>query len=108
MSRNLERSIARSLYAKFAKNWRKEVRLAGLYGKPNAPKRPKFSQWYEIHEKNQQLMKQSTPQDVAEYMGDPWADGPAAAFEKAVSDATEDLGGERGVVEIPIMGDDIK
>lgn len=105
MSRTLERSIARGLYAKFAKNWRREVRLAGLYGKPNSPKRPKFSQWYEIHEKNQQMMRQSTPQDVAEYMNDPWADGPAAAFERAVSDGPQE---ERGVMEIPIEGTDIK
>ncbi len=106
MTRTLERSIARSLYQRFARNWRRELRLAGLYGKPNSPKRPTFNQWYKMHEKDSQMMRESTPQDVAEYMGDPWASGEAARFE--VSTTTQDGEERRGVVEIPIAGDDIK
>lgn len=99
-NRTLDRSVARALYADFSKRWRRELRGADVYGKPGSPKKPKFSQWYAMHERDLSMMKESTPQDVAEYMEDPWAT-------PDVSPPKDDAG-ERGVVEIPIEGDDVK
>lgn len=73
MSRTLERSIARREYDKFAKKWRTEKRLAGVYGQ-GGYRRPSFSEWYHMHQKDIQQMRESTPADVQEHMGlDPWA-----------------------------------
>lgn len=97
MSRTLERSIARKQYEKFAKRWREEKRLAGVYDKPGY-RRPSFNEWYAIHQRDLEMMKQSTPSDVQEYLNmgqDPWAE-PA----EAKSEPTE----ERGVVTIDIAG----
>lgn len=100
MSRTLDRSIARHLYAKFAADWRKELRKTGLYGTPKSPKRPTFAQWYALHEKDQGMLQESTAQDVMEYLEqDPWA-------ETRVESSESDTDGERGVVTIPIAGDD--
>jgi hypothetical protein len=99
MSRNLERSIARNLYAKFAKRWRQEQRLSGVYGQPGY-KRPKFNEWYAIHQKNLDMMNESTPADVREYVGaDPWGEPMPAREEPKASDE-----GERGVTTINIAG----
>ena len=100
MSRNLERSIARDLYAKFAKRWRQEQRLSGVYGQPGY-KRPKFNEWFTMHQRNLEMMNESTPADVREYVGaDPWGEpNPAFGAEPKASDE-----GERGVTTINIMG----
>ena len=98
MSRNLERSMARSEYAKFAKRWRHEQRLAGVYGKTGF-KRPKFNEWYAIHQRDMEMMKHSTPDDVREYLGaDPWS--PQA--EANLAPVGGEPEGERGVVTLDI------
>lgn len=106
--RSMERTIARKLYDDFSKRWRREVRLTARAGQPGSRK-PTFNQWYEIHQANIGMMKESTPEDVREYVqaNDPWA-------EKLVSEPTElemyertDVKPEeRGVVTINIAGDD--
>lgn len=100
MSRNLQRSMARAEYAKFAKRWRQEQRLAGVYGKPNNFKRPKFNEWYTMHEKNLEMMKESAPADVLEYVGeDPWANPPEVNLAPIQG---EPEGERRGVVTLDI------
>lgn len=97
MSRTLERSIARKQYEKFARRWREEKRMAGVYGKQGYRK-PSFSEWYGIHQRDLEMMRQSTPSDVQEYLSpgvDPWAEEKPAA---------ETSDGERGVVTIDIAG----
>lgn len=101
MSRNLERSIARELYAKFAKRWRQEQRLSGVYGQPGY-KRPKFNEWFTMHQRNLEMMNESTPADVREYVGaDPWGE-PNPAFGAETPKASDE--GERGVTTINIAG----
>lgn len=102
MSRTIDRSVARRLYTKFSKLWRADLRTAGLYGKAKSPRRPTFNQWYSMHMGNNDLMKESTPRDVAEYlqpMIDPWME--ALPIEKAAEPVEE-----RGVVTMNIAGDD--
>lgn len=99
MSRTLKRSIARHHYAKFTKLWRDDLRLSGQYGRPNAPKRPTFNQWYTMHQRDLEMTKESSPQDVQEYleMGkDPWAQ------EKNTGDPNGS-DGERGVTHIQMV-----
>jgi hypothetical protein len=97
MSRTLERSIARREYTKFAKRWRDEKRFAGVYGQPGY-RRPSFNEWYHMHQKDLEMMRQSTPADVQEYLGqDPWVEIQAPA---PMKQAEEDA--ERGVMTIDI------
>lgn len=99
--RTIERAMARKLYADFSRAWRREKRLAGMYGKQGYRK-PTFSQWFAMHQRDQEMMAASTPQDVQEYLGlDPWAEQPP---EPTVHDGE---GQDRGVVEIPMMGEKI-
>lgn len=99
MSRTLDRSIARGLYEKFAKRWNQEKRLAGVYGKPGYRK-PRFNEWYAMHQRNLEMMKESAPADVVEHLGDdPWG-AESDAF-RPQPDKTE---GERGVTTIDIVG----
>lgn len=104
-NRTIERAIARKLYGDFSRSWNREKRLAGQYGKPGYRK-PTFSQWYAMHEANRELMAESTPQDVQEYLGvDPWEQpAPQRTLQEIHDEAipTE----ERGVMTIPLMGDD--
>ena len=104
MSRNLERSVARNLYAKFAKQWRHEQRLAGVYGKPNHFKRPKFNEWYAMHQKDLGMMQESAPNDVLEYVGeDPWgATSYAASAPETPGNETPNPLEQRGVVTLDI------
>lgn len=106
MSRTLERSIARREYAKFAKRWRDEKRLAGIYGKAGY-KRPSFGEWSAIHQRNLEMMKQSQPADVVEYLGaDPWAEPAKKQDDLAFLDSagTDEPKEERGVMTIDIVG----
>lgn len=96
MSRTIERSIARHEYNKFVKRWKQEKRLAGLYGKPGY-RRPDFAEWYGMHQKNLEMMKQSAPADVVEYMGDdPWSEGTERP-------PVEEPKSDRGVVTIDMQ-----
>ena len=95
MSRTIERSIARREYGKFARRWRDEKRFAGVYGQPGY-RRPSFSEWYHMHQRDLEMMKQSTPADVQEYLGaDPWVEVQAAPV-------LEETPSERGVVTLDI------
>lgn len=99
MSRTLERSIARREYEKFTRRWREEKRLAGIYGKPGY-RRPSFTEWHAIHQRDIEMMRQSTPADVVEYLhADPWMEEPPKAEVTKSQDE-----GERGVVTIDIAG----
>lgn len=101
-NRTIERAIARRLYGEFSKAWRSEKRLAGKYGE-RGYRKPTFSQWYGMHQHDQEMMRQSSPQDVQEYLGlqDPWAE----EMPKAPQESSE-LKEERGVMTIPIAGDE--
>ncbi len=101
MSRTLDRSIARNLYSKFAKRWNQEKKLAGVYGKPGY-KKPKFNEWYAMHQKNLEMMKESAPSDVVEYLGDdPWG-GAKEYTAQQINDGQDQPKEERGVVTIDI------
>lgn len=94
-NRTIERSVARKLYGEFSRKWRRERRLAGKAGRPGFRK-PTFHQWYEMHLRDRDMMRQSTPVDVQEYLGrDPWAE-PSARVQPEP---------HHGVVTIPIAGD---
>lgn len=100
-TRELNRSIARKLYEKFSAQWRRDLRAQGLYGKPRSPKRPTFHQWYEMHGRDIGQMRESTPQDVREYLElpaeqDPWAEASSSREPEAKE--------ERGVVTMNIAG----
>ena len=99
MSRHLERSMARNLYAKFAKKWRQQKRLTGVYGQPGY-KRPSFSEWYSMHQQNlRNSKKEAPPAQVQEQLeADPWAEQPEA---QPISVETPT---ERGVMTINIAG----
>jgi len=95
-NRTIERSVARHLYTEFSQKWRREKRLAGQYGKPGVRK-PTFSQWASMHERDLGMMAESSPVDVQEYLGqDPWAE-PSPSKQEV----------DRGVVTVPISGDPI-
>jgi hypothetical protein len=103
MSRTLDRSIARKHYAKFARMWREDLRRAGLYGKPNSPKRPRFNQWYAMHAHDTKMAAQPTPQDVAQHLApdhDPWTEVDAR------EPSNKEPKPERGVVTIDMVGRD--
>lgn len=101
-NRNISRSIARKLYAEFSKKWRYEKNLAGKHGQPGFRK-PTFNQWYAMYQRDQQMMRESTPQDVQEYLGlDPWVEQPPTPQPKVEEPS------DRGVVEIPMMGEPIE
>ena len=105
LSRKIKRTEARAMYDRFSKIWRRDVRLAGLYGKPNAPKRPSFQQWYAMHQADVSQMEQSTPADVAEHLADPWAEQLMEhGMGHDVVNDTEIV--QRGVETINIAGDD--
>lgn len=73
-SRTIERGMARALYDDFSRQWRKEKRLAGKEGMPGYRK-PSFGQWHRMHLRDHEMMRDSTPVDVQEYLGiDPWAE----------------------------------
>jgi hypothetical protein len=99
--RTFQRTQARALYSQFTRRWRRELRLSGLYGKPGSPRHPTFNQWLKLTQKNAReqpaLSQQAVQAQVEETLIDPWAGGEAAAFEAAT---------ERGVMTIPIAGDD--
>jgi hypothetical protein len=93
MSRTIHRRIARSLYDRFSRDWRREKRMAGMHGRPG--RRPTFNQWYRMHQADSGMMAQATVSDVREYLGDdPWAEPAAPAHAPT----------ERGVVTIPMTG----
>jgi hypothetical protein len=97
MSRTLERSIARREYTRFAKQWRDEKRAAGVYGQ-SGHRRPSFNEWYHMHQKDLEMMRESAPADVLEYLGhDPWVEsrGPAMPSDDGSKE-------ERGVMTIDI------
>lgn len=94
MSRNLERSTARANYAKFAKKWRQEKRLAGVYGQPGY-RRPSFSEWYSLQDKKREKPPEHAYLEIG--ADDPWLENPAL---KPQPDKTE----ERGVTTINIAG----
>lgn len=103
-NRAITRSIAHKLYADFSKRWRREKNLAGLHGKPGYRK-PTFNQWYAMHQRDQEMMAESSPQDVQEHMGlDPWSEPTPEKTAQEVHDEQP----ERGVVEIPIMGETLE
>ncbi len=108
--RVIERSIARRLYTEFSKRWRAEKMKAGLRGKPGYRK-PTFSEWYAIHNRDREMMKESTPQDVQEYLGvDPWAEtGPNLSSGPRSPQEIHDEAiprEERGVTTINVAGDE--
>lgn len=98
--RTMTRAIARKLYERFSRNWRRDVRLAGQYGKPGTGK-PTFNAWWKMHLKQLEQMRNSTPADVREYLSDPWADGPTAPAPRSAEPEEK-----RGVLTIPIAGDE--
>lgn len=101
MSRAIERHIARGLYEEFCRKWRRDKRLAGKAGQPGYRK-PTFQQWNAIHLRDQEMMRESTPVDVQEYLGhDPWD---TSVTERAANAETDQA--MRGVVTIPIVGGD--
>lgn len=100
MSRTINRSVARKIYAEFSRNWRADLRRSGLYGKARSPKRPSFNQWYHMHLKDTSMMRESTPQDVAEFLQpgiDPWTE------QKSPARVAEEQS-ERGVMTIQMVG----
>lgn len=117
MCRTIARAVARRQYDRFSRDWRREKRMAGAWGRPG--RKPTFSQWYHMHEGDSGMMGQSTPSDVQEYLGlDPWASERERKLAPELTDefrrvlaaqrALEQLedGTERGVVTIPIIGED--
>lgn len=103
-NRTISRSMARKLYTEFSRRWRREKNLAGLHGKPGYRK-PTFSQWYAIHQRDTEMMRESTPTDVQEYLGvDPWVEQPAPRSAREIHGEVVPRDG-RGVVTIPIAGD---
>ncbi len=87
--------MARTQYAKFAKKWRAEKRIAGVYGEPGY-RRPSFNEWYSMH-KEQLAKKEAPPQYEQLSLEDPWLEEPPP---QAKSEKTE----ERGVMTINIAG----
>lgn len=103
MSRTLERSIARREYDKFARKWRQEKRDAGIYGQAGFRRRPSFSEWIAIHERNIEMMRESAPADVVQHLGDdPWAEQAPDAFTPTGEIAPSNDEEKRGVVTIDI------
>jgi hypothetical protein len=102
MSRTIERAVARREYEKFSKKWREEKRFAGVYGQVGYRK-PSFNEWYHMHQRNLEMMKESTPADVQEHLGlDPWIevqDPPRTAKEIHDEAIPEE---NRGVITIDI------
>jgi hypothetical protein len=100
-ARSIERSVARKLYTNFTKQWRDEMRTKGVYGQKASFKRPTFSQWFAMHQRDADMMKESTPSDVQEYLGlDPWTEQAKPSSDGSVT--TE----KRGVMTMSISGDD--
>lgn len=101
-SRTIERGMARALYDDFSRRWRREKRLAGKVGFPGYRK-PTFGQWHRMHLRNLEMMRESTPVDVQEYLGvDPWADPSVEGTEAPANNGdTEPM--DRGVVTLPIV-----
>jgi hypothetical protein len=100
-NRTIERSVARSLYAKFSRDWRDHLRASGKYGKPKSPKRPTFSQWYELHERNKEMMEQSKAEDVLDFLqADPWERFAAEHPQEAQAASEGSSPEERGVLHI--------
>lgn len=98
MSRTIERHVARKLYDNFSRTWRREKRMADAYGKPG--RKPTFNEWYHMHSRDNALMAESTPSDVQEYLGlDPWE-------VRSVGRVTEEAAEQRGVLTIPIAGNE--
>lgn len=109
MSRNLERSVARTNYAKFAKKWRSEKRLAGVYGQPGY-RRPSFNEWYSMQSVEK---KNVAPEHAYLEIGadDPWLQPmPTEGTEKYSEGSSMTMGEkydseqERGVMTINIAG----
>lgn len=109
MSRTIARSMARKQYDRFSRDWRREKRMAGAWGRPG--RKPTFSQWYALHQGDPAMMRESSPSDVQEHLGlDPWVDEARVRAENAVratQKALEEVDGpERGVMTIPMVGGD--
>ncbi len=102
--RQIDRSIARTLYTKFSQQWRNELRSQNKYGMANSPKRPTFNQWYAMHGRNLGDLKKSTPADVQEYLhaNDPWEDMPE--YVPVVENKKDEE--KRGVYTTSISGGD--
>lgn len=74
MSRKIERAAARRQYDRFSRDWRREKRMAGAWGRPGG--KPRFSEWYHMHDGVLDDLAASTPGDVREHLGlPPWARG---------------------------------
>lgn len=102
-NRTIERSVARALYAKFSRDWRDHLRASGKYGEPKSPKRPTFSQWYALHERNRAMMEQSKAADVLEFLqADPWERFANEHPEEAQASSEDASDDERGVVHIDL------
>jgi hypothetical protein len=101
MSRNLERSMARAMYAKFAKRWRQEQKLAGLEGKAGY-KRPRFNEWLSMYQENLSRVQQSTQLTVPPSTAVP---GPYYNdFDPWTEETPKVEKSDRGVTTIDIMG----
>ncbi len=99
-NRTIERSMARTLYQEFSRRWRRERRIAGKQGDPKY-RRPTFRQWHQMHLRDLEMMRQSTPVDVQEYMGqDPWVETPEGPPNNGDTEPVE-----RGVLTLPMSGD---
>lgn len=96
-NRTIERSTAKALYHEFSLKWKRELRLSGKYGKPGFRK-PTFSQWHKMHMKDHEMMKESTPSDVQEFLGlDPW-DPASEGTEHPIEQESEN-----DIVTVPIV-----
>lgn len=98
-NRVIERRIARGLYDEFSRKWRAERRLTPTSSEAKKlGRKPTFGQWNRMHLRDLEMMRESTPADVQEYLGvDPWADGPTPQ--------EQDDPVDRGVATVPIKGD---
>lgn len=117
-TRTIERAVARRQYDRFSRDWRREKRMAGAWGEPGA--KPRFSEWYHIHQGDGGMMGQSTPADVREHLRvtehrswswDPAPDPNSERLRERVEAARRALDGvadasDRGAVTIPIIGED--
>lgn len=104
-TREINRSVAKKLYEKFSRQWRQDLRDQGLYGMKNSPKKPKFNNWYNMHGRDLNLLRQSSPKDVQEYLHMPLDD---VNWEQELANARTEVAesSERGVTTINIAGDE--
>ena len=98
IQRQITRRNARQLYDKFSKMWRRDARLAEVYGKSGTSK-PRFHQWWKMHQEQLAKMKNgsATGAQIQQAMEDPWAE---VQMEAAPEVSVEPE--ERGVLSVPI------